>query len=85
LQSDNPSSSAFYESHRTCHSEYRIKPASTCTVSVERWASLGEAMKDVPGPKNVHELLVGWAEGVSKSHIVLTTMIDSVDEWGLVR
>ena len=45
----------------------------------------GEATKDVPGPKNVHELFVGWAEGVPDSHIVLTTMIDGVDEWDLVR
>jgi hypothetical protein len=48
-------------------------------------ASAGEATKDVPGPKDVHELLVGWAEGVSESHIVLTTMIDGVDEWDLDR
>jgi hypothetical protein len=48
-------------------------------------ASAGEATKDVPGPKNVHELFVGWAEDVPESHIVLTTMIDGVDEWDLVR
>jgi hypothetical protein len=48
-------------------------------------ASAGEATKDVPGPKDVHELLVGWAEGVSESHIVLPTMIDGVDERDLVR
>jgi hypothetical protein len=47
--------------------------------------SAGEATKDVPGSKNIHELLVGWAEGVSESHLVLTTMIDGVDEWDLVR
>jgi hypothetical protein len=27
-------------------------------------ASAGEATKNVSGPRNVHELLVGWAEGV---------------------
>jgi peroxin-1 len=44
-----------------------------------------EKAKDASGPKKVHEVFVGWAEGLPESHIVLTSAIDGVDEWDLVR
>jgi hypothetical protein len=70
-----------------------IKPVTANTTSnsppptprvLNAGGSAGEATKDVPGPKDVRELLLGWEEGVSESHIVVTTMIDGVNEWDLV-
>lgn len=40
---------------------------------------------DAAAPKKVHELFVGWTEGVPESHIVFPSMIEGVDELDLIR
>jgi hypothetical protein len=47
--------------------------------------SKGSKPVDAAAPKKVHELFVGWAEGVPESHIVFPSMVEGVDELDLVR
>jgi peroxin-1 len=61
-----------------------IAPSSVPRV-LNAGGNASEEAKDASGPKKVHEVFVGWAEGLPESHIVLTSAIDEVDEWDLVR
>ena len=70
---------------KTQESDKSATPSPPAPRVLNAGGSVGGEGKSVDAAPKVHELFVGWAEGVPESHIVFPSMVEGVDEWDLVR